>query len=90
MAKFRKHPTGEWPFYPRLKEGDIEHEYWTSKKMYHQAFINDRKGRVVVLMDGDRYDAFLDKVKEKKGNFWTVSIDAVLQEAIDDWMAKEE
>jgi hypothetical protein len=90
MAKFRKHPTGEWPFYPRLKEGDIEHEYWSSKKMYHQAFLDDRKGRVVVLMDGDKYDAFLDKVKEKKGNFWTVSIDAALQEAIDDWMAKEE
>jgi hypothetical protein len=90
MAKFRKHPTGEWPFYPRLKEGSIEHEYWTSKKMYHQAFIDDRKGRVVVLMDGNRYDEFLDKVKERKGNFWTVSIDSSLQEAIDDWMAKEE
>ncbi|UCH05672.1 MAG: hypothetical protein JSW05_05770 [Candidatus Thorarchaeota archaeon] len=90
MAKFRKHPTGEWPFYPRLKEGDIEHEYWTSKKMYHQAFLDDRKGRLVVLMDGDKYDAFIDKVKERKGNFWTISIDAALHEAIDDWMAKEE
>ncbi len=90
MAKFRKHPTGEWPFYPRLKEGDIEHEYWTSKKMYHQAFIDDRKGRIVVLMDGNRYDDFLAKVKEKKGNIWTVSIESAMQEAIDDWMAKEE
>ncbi|MFX0046153.1 MAG: hypothetical protein ACFE8Z_09915 [Candidatus Hermodarchaeota archaeon] len=90
MAKFRKHPTGEWPFYPRLKDGDIQHEYWTSKKMYHQAFLDDRKGRLVVLMDGDRYDAFLDKVKERKGNIWTVSVDGALHEAIDDWMAKEE
>ena len=90
MAKFRKHPTGEWPFYPRLKEGDIQHEYWASKKMYHQAFLDDRKGRLVVLMDGDKYDAFIDKVKERKGNFWTISIDAALHEAIDDWMVKEE
>ena len=90
MAKFRKHPTGEWPFYPRLKEGDIDHEYWTSKKMYHQAFLNDRKGRIVVLIDGDRYDKFLDKVKERKGNMWAATIDLVLHEAIDDWMAKEE
>jgi len=44
----------------------------------------------VHLMDGDKYDAFLDTVKERKGNFWTTSIDSVLVEAIDDWMAKEE
>lgn len=88
--KFRKHPTGEWPFYPRLKEGDIEHEYWSSKKMFHQSFINDRKGRIVHLMDGDKYDAFLKTVKKRKGNFWTTSIENVMIEAIDDWMAKEE
>jgi hypothetical protein len=90
MAKYRKHPTGEWPFYPRLKEGDIEHEYWNSKKMIHQSFINDRKGRVVVLFDGEKYDAFLDKVKERKGNIWASSVDAVMHEAIDDWLAKED
>jgi hypothetical protein len=88
--KFRKHPTGAWPFYPHLKEGDIEHEYWNSKKMYHQSLINDRKGRIVHLMDGDKYDAFLDAVKKRKGNFWTTAIEAVMVEAIDDWMAKEE
>jgi hypothetical protein len=88
--KYRPHPTGEWPFYPRLKEGDIEHEYWSSKKMYHQSFINDRKGRIVTLMDGDKYDAFLDTVKSRKGNFWTTAIEAAVIEAIDDWMAKEE
>ena len=65
MAKFRKHPTGEWPFYPRLKDGDIEHEYWTSKKGYHEAFLSDRKGRIVVLFDGDKYDEFLEKVKKR-------------------------
>jgi hypothetical protein len=90
MAKFRKHPTGAWPFYPRLKEGDIQHEYWSSKKMVHQSFINDRKGRVVVLFDGEKYDAFLEKVKKTKGNFWASSIDAAIHEAIDEWMAKEE
>ncbi len=90
MAKFRKHPTGEWPFYPRLKEGDIEHEYWTSKKMIHQAFINDRKGRVVVLMDGEKYDKFLEAVRKRKGNIWASSVDEAMQEAVDDWIAKEE
>ena len=88
--KFRKHPTGEWPFYPRLKEGDIEHEYWNTKKMYHQSLMSDRKGRIVHLMDGDKYDAFLETVKKRKGNFWTTSIEDVMIEAIDDWMAKEE
>ncbi|MHA1858589.1 MAG: hypothetical protein ACTSUU_04000 [Candidatus Thorarchaeota archaeon] len=90
MAKYRKHPTGEWPFYPRLKEGDIQHEYWTSKKMYHKAFIDDRKGRIVILMDGDEYDAFLDKVRERKGNIWASSVDAAVKEAIAEWMTKED
>lgn len=90
MAKFRKHPTGAWPFYPRLKDGDIEHEYWNTKKMIHQSFINDRKGRIVVLMDGEKYDAFLEKVKERKGNMWASSIDAVMVEALDEWIAKED
>ncbi|MHA2188466.1 MAG: hypothetical protein ACW99V_09540 [Candidatus Thorarchaeota archaeon] len=90
MAKFRKHPTGAWPFYPRLKDGDIEHEYWNTKKMIHQSFINDRKGRIVVLMDGEKYDAFLNKVKERKGNIWASSIDAAMVEALDEWMAKED
>lgn len=87
---YRAHPTGEWPFYPRLNEEDIQHEYWTSKKMIFQSFINDRKGRIVVLMEGDRYDEFLHTIKERKGNFWSVTIDAVMQEAINDWIAKEE
>ena len=63
MAKYRKHPTGEWPFYPRLKAEDIQHEYWTSKKAYHEAFVADRMGRVVVLFDHEKYDEFLDAVK---------------------------
>lgn len=87
---YRKHPTGEWPFYPRLKEGDIQHEYWNTKKMIHQAFIDDRKGRVVVLMDGDKYDDFLDLIKARKGNIWATTVDAVMHEAVNDWMAKED
>ena len=58
--------------------------------MYHQSFINDRKGRIVTLLDGDKYDEFLDTVKKRKGNFWSNTIDAVMMEAIDDWIAKEE
>lgn len=87
---FRKHPTGSWPFYPHLKEGDIEHEYWTSKKMYHQSFINDRKGRIVTLIDGDKYELLLDLIKKRKGNMWATTVEQVMTEAIDDWMAKEE
>jgi hypothetical protein len=87
---YRKHPTGEWPFYPRLKDGDIQHEYWHTKKMIHQAFIDDRKGRVVVLMDGDKYDDFLDVIKTRRGNIWATTVDAVMHEAVDDWMAKED
>ncbi|MCF2136193.1 MAG: hypothetical protein K9W43_03045 [Candidatus Thorarchaeota archaeon] len=90
MAKFRKHPTGEWPFYPRLKESDIDAEYWSTKKMYLKSFIDDRKGRIVVLMDGDEYDTFLDKVKKRKGNIWASSVDAAMKEAIADWIAKED
>ncbi|NWF96736.1 MAG: hypothetical protein HXY34_11400 [Candidatus Thorarchaeota archaeon] len=90
MAKFRKHPRGDWPFYPRLKEGDITHEYWTSKKMIHQSFLNDRKGRIVVLMDGPDYDEFLETVKRRKGNMWAVSVDAAMKEAIADWIMKED
>ncbi len=90
MARFRKHPTGEWPFYPRLEEGDIEHEYWNTKKGYHEAFMSDRKGRVVVLFENEKYDAFLDKVKKRKGNIWHTTIDAAMKEALDEWVAKED
>ncbi len=90
MAKYRKHPSGEWPFYPTLKEGDITAEYWTSKKMIHQSFINDRKGRIVLLMDTDKYRKFLELVKKRKGNIWASSVDAAVHEAIDEWMAKED
>ena len=58
--------------------------------MIHKSFIDDRKGRIVVLMDGDKYDEFLDKVKAKKGNFWATSVDAAMQEAVDDWIVKED
>jgi hypothetical protein len=40
-------------------------------------------------MENAKYEAFLEKVKEKKGNFWANTIDAVLDEAINDWMKKE-
>jgi hypothetical protein len=90
VAKFRKHPTGQWPFYPRLKEEDIEHEYWRSKKMYMKAFIADRAGRIVVTMDGDSYDEFLDAVRKKKGNIWASSIDEAMREAMTEWVAKED
>ncbi len=88
--KFRPHPTGEWPFYPSLKDGDIEHEYWQSKKMYHKSLIDDRKGRIVVLMENEKYEGFLEMVKARKGNFWASSVDAVMDEALADWMVKEE
>ena len=58
--------------------------------MIHQSFINDRKGRIVVLMDGEKYDEFIDTVKVRKGNFWSATIDSVMEEAINDWIAKEE
>jgi hypothetical protein len=41
-------------------------------------------------MDGEHYDEFLGAVKKKKGNIWTVSIDSAMQEAVNDWIAKEE
>ncbi len=88
--KFRAHPTGEWPFYPTLKEDSIEHEYWSSKKMYHQSLINDRKGRIVTLMDFEAYEAFMKKIKERKGNMWAGTLEGVMAEAIVDWMNKEE
>jgi hypothetical protein len=88
MAKYRKHPSGQWPFYPRLKEGDIQHEYWTSKKMVYQSFINDRKGRIVLLLDGPKYDEFLEVVRKKKGNIWASSVDAAVHEAVDEWVEK--
>ncbi|MGV9170590.1 MAG: hypothetical protein ACOC38_11700 [Promethearchaeia archaeon] len=90
MAKYRDHPSGEWPFYPRLDKDDVEHEYWRSKKMAHQAFVDDRKGRVVVLMKGEKYDTFLETVRERKGDIWASSVHEAVHDAIDEWIAKEE
>ena len=88
--KHRKHPRGDWPFYPRLKDGDITHEYWNSKRMIHDAIVNDRKGRVVVLFDHEKYATFLRHVKKRRGNIWASSVSNAIHEAIDKWISEGE
>jgi len=84
MAKFRKHPSGEWPGFPFLKREDISHEYFKEHAKYvAQGLVENRKGHVTVKMDGEDYLRFLEAVRKKYGNIWSSNIDRAMQEALE-------
>jgi len=84
--KYRKQPSGEWLGFPDLKLEDIEHESFKFTKYVSQALVDNRKGRVYVLMEQDFYSRFLLAVKKKFGNISHANVEKAAQEAVAAWV----
>jgi len=84
--KYRKQPSGEWLGFPDLKLEDIEHESFKFTRYVSQALVDNRKGRVYVLMEQAFYNRYLQAVKKKFGNVSHVSVDKAALEAIMAWV----
>ena len=84
--KYRRAPSGEWLGYPVLSPEDIEHESFKFTKYVAQSLVENRKGRVYLLMDHDFYQRFLDAVRKKFGNISASSVEKAALEAVRAWV----
>ena len=84
--KYRKQPSGEWLGFPDLKLEDIEHESFKFTKYVSQALVDNRKGRVYVMMEQGFYNRYLQAVKKKFGSISHVNVDKAALEAIMAWV----
>lgn len=85
-AKYRKAPSGEWLGYPTLSQDDIEHETLKIAKHFAQSLVQNRKGRVYLLMDNDFYQKFLGAVKKKFGDISASNVERAALEAVKAWI----
>jgi len=86
MAKFRKAPGSEWLAYPNLKLEDIDHEFFKYSEYLAQSLVDNRKGRVYLVMDHDIYQGFLSAVKKKFGNINSSSVNKAAMDAVKAWI----
>jgi len=84
--KYRRQPSGEWLGFPELKLEDIEHESFKFTKYVAQALVDNRKGRVLLLMEHDLYSRFLQAVRKRFGNISHVSVEKAAAEAVKTWV----
>jgi len=84
--KYRRQPSGEWLGFPDLKLEDIEHESFKFAKYASQALVDDRKGRVYLLMDQGFYSRFLQAVRKKFGNISHANVDKAVLDAVKAWV----
>jgi len=84
--KYRRQPSGEWLGFPDLKIEDIEHESFKFTKYVSQALVDNRKGRVYLLMEQDFYNRFLQAVRKKFGNISVPSVEKATMEAVKAWV----
>ena len=84
--KHRKQPSGEWLGFPDLRLEDIEHESFRFAKCVSQALVDNRKGRVYLLMEQGFYSRFLQAVKKKFGNISHVNVEKAALEAVKAWV----
>jgi len=89
-AKYRKAPSGEWLGYPTLSLDDIEHETFKLAKYLAQSLVQNRKGRVYLLMDNDFYQRFLGAVKKKFGSISVSNVEKAALEAVKVWVEEAE
>jgi hypothetical protein len=84
--KYRKQPSGEWLGFPELKMEDIEHEAFRFTKYVAQSLVDNRKGRVYLLMEHDFYQRFLAAVRKRFGNISASSVEKAAFEAVKTWV----
>ena len=85
MAKFREAPGSEWLAYPHLKVEDIEHDFFKHSTFLAQSLVDNRKGRVILVMDHDLYQDFLSAVRKKFGNMNASSVNKAALDAVKAW-----
>jgi hypothetical protein len=86
MPEYRKAPKGEWLGYPVLRSEDIEHESFAFTKFIAQSLVENRKGRVYLLMDSDLYKRFLEAVRKRFGSISTADVEKAALEAVGVWI----
>jgi hypothetical protein len=85
-SKYRRQPSGEWLGFPELKTDDIEYETFKTTKYVTQSLINNRKGRVHILMEHNLYERFLNSVRKKFGNISATNVEKAALEAVGTWV----
>lgn len=88
--KYRRQPSGEWLGFPELKIEDIEPEAFKFTKHIAQSMVNNRKGRVYLLMEHDVYQRFLSAVRKKFGNIFASNVEKAALEAVRAWVEEVE
>ena len=88
--KYRRQPSGEWLGFPELRLEDIEHESFKFTKNASQALVDDRKGRVYLLMEQGFYSRFLQAVKKKFGSISVSNVEKAALEAVKVWVEEAE
>jgi hypothetical protein len=88
--KYRRQPSGEWLGFPELKIEDIEHEAFKFTRHIAQSMVNNRKGRVYLLMEHDLYQRFLNAVRKKFGNIFASNVERAALEAVKAWVEEVE
>lgn len=89
MPRYKKASDGQWPGYPHLRINDIETLTIRQNQYVAKAMVNNRKGRVVLLMEKELYNDFLTKVQERKGDKSASHVNAAVLEAVQDWMNRK-
>jgi len=90
MPEYRKAPKGEWLGYPVLSSEDIKHESFAFTRFVGQSLVENRKGRVYLLMDSDLYKRFLDAVRKRFGSISTADVEKAALEAVGAWIEEVE
>ncbi len=89
MPRYKKASNGQWPGYPNLRRSDIESQTFHKSKYVAEALVNNRKGRIVVLMDQEAYQEFLEAVRERKGDIRERHVNDAVLEAVQTWIKKK-
>lgn len=89
MARFKKAPNGQWPGYPHLRLEDIETLTIRQNHYVAKALVNNRKGRLVLLLDQELHQKFLNTVKERKGDISARHVNESVVEAVQTWIKKK-
>jgi hypothetical protein len=88
MAKYRKAPGSEWLGYPQLELDDIEHDFFKHSQYLAQSLVDNRKGRVNLVMDHQLYQDFLSAVRKKFGNMNASSVNEAAIDAMKAWVSE--
>lgn len=86
MSKYRRAPSGEWLAYPSPAPENVEHESFRFTKYAGLSLVENRKGRVYLIMEQDLYERFLDAVKKKFGNISATNVSNAALEAVKNWV----